>query len=260
MRHDGFAGRSGQQVAAQPDDSARRNFEYDPLAVVNRSHVEQRPFAFGHQFDRLARILLRNVDRQFFDRFALFPVDLLDNHFRLTDLQFVSFAAHRFDQHRQVQHAAPVHDKTIGRSARHHAQRQVLFELAVETFLNVARRHVFSLLAEERRVVDRKQHAHRRFVDCDRFQRLRIFEIADRIADLEPFDADQRANLAAFDPLDFGFAQSVEYHQILDSGLNHRFTVAFGQRDRHPRLQRPARQLADGDPADVRRILQRRDQ
>ena len=124
----------------------------------------------------------------------------------------------------------------------------------------MARGDILALAAEKGRVVDRKQHAHRRLIDRERLERLGIFVIADRVADLEALDADQRADFAAIDALDLRLAEPVEHHQILDARLDHRLAVPLGERDRHARTERAARQLADGDSADVGRIFERSNQ
>ena len=98
--HDGFAGRRRQHVRPQADDAARGDAEFQPRAVAVRRHVRQRAFAFGRQFDDRSRILFGAVHGQLLDRFAFFAVDLLDDYAGLAHLQFVTLAAHGFDQHR----------------------------------------------------------------------------------------------------------------------------------------------------------------
>ena len=124
----------------------------------------------------------------------------------------------------------------------------------------MARGDVFSVLAEEGRVVDREEHRHRGFVDGDGRQRFGILVVADRVADLEAVDAHDGADLAAWNLLDLLLAQSLEDHQVLDSALLHRHAVALGQRDVLPGAERPARDLAHGDTARVGGVFERRDE
>ena len=63
----------------------------------------------------------------------------------------------------------------------------------------MARGNVLPFPTEKWRIINGKQHAHRRLVDSDRFQRFRIFEITDRIADLKSVNPDQRTDLSALD-------------------------------------------------------------
>ena len=56
--------------------------------------------------------------------------------------------------------------------------------------------HKLAIFPEERRIVDRKQHRHRRFVDSDRRQRFRIIGISNRLTDFETFHTDNRTDIA----------------------------------------------------------------
>ena len=118
---------------------------------------------------------------------------------------------------------------------------------------------VFAVLAEERRIVDREKHRHRRFVDGDRGQRFRILVVADRIADFESVDADQGADFTAGHCIDLFLAQTFENHQLLDAALLHRHSVAFGQGDVLSGLQLSARHFTHGDTADVGGVFERGD-
>ena len=132
-----------------------------------------------------------------------------------------------------MKHAPAVNDEAVRRRARYYPQCEVLFQLPVEALLDVARSDEFAVLAEEGRIVDREQHAHRRFVDGDRFERFGVLVIADRVADLEAFDAYQSADFAALHLVHLGFTQSLENHQVFDAGFDHRDAVALGQRNGH---------------------------
>ena len=163
-----FAGRCREHIGSQTDDTARGNRKFEPRTVAVGFHVGQGPLAFGGQFDHCPRVLLGTIDGHLFDRFALLAVDLLDDDLGLSYLEFVTFATHGFDQHREVQHAPSEYDETVGVGSRFDAQGEVFLQLAVEALLDMAGGDVFAVLAEERRVVDREEHRHRRFVDGDR--------------------------------------------------------------------------------------------
>ena len=76
--------------------------------------------------------------------------------------------------------------------------------------------HELALLAEERRVVDAEEHAHRRLIDGNRRKRFRIFEISRGVTYFEAVESDHGTDVTATDLLDLGLAQACEYHQILD--------------------------------------------
>ena len=87
-----------------------------------------------------------------------------------------------------------------------------------------------------------------------------VLVVAYRVADLEPFDAQDGANLAARHFVDLLFAETFEDHQVFDPGLLHRCTVALGQRDVLSRPERAARHLAHGDTARVGGVFERGDE
>ena len=260
MGHDGFAGRGGQHVRAQADDAARGDVEFQARAFAVRGHVGQRAFAARGEVDHRARILLGAIDGHLLDRLAFLAADLLDDDVGLAHLQFVAFAAHGLDQHREVQHAAAEDVERVGRGARGHAQGEILLQFAVEALLDVARGDVFAVLAEEGRVVDREEHRHRGFVDGDGGQRFGILVVADRVADLESLDAHDGADLSAGDLLDLLLAEPLEDHQLLDPGLLHRHAVALGEGDHLARFERSARDLAHGDTPRVGGVFERGDE
>ena len=256
MRDDGFAGRSGEQLVAQADDTARRNVELAQHPVAFRLHAGHGAFAGGNQLDGASRDIGRQVDGQFLHRLALLPVDLLDDHLGLADLKFVTLTAHRFDEYRQVQHATAVHDELVGGIALRHAHGQVLFQFLFQAFADVAAGYIFTVLAEERRIVDRKEHRHRRFVDGDGRQRFRSFEIGEGVPDLEIVDSRNGANIPRQRLGDFHFAQTFEHVQFLDFGLFDR-PVAFDQADVHPLAHFPTGQTPHGNTSGIARIVDR---
>ena len=70
-------------------------------------------------------------------------------------------------------------------------------------------------------------------VDGDRFERFGVLVIADRVTDLEAFDAYQSADFAALHLVHLGFTQSLENHQVFDAGFDHRDAVTLGQCNGH---------------------------
>ena len=96
----------------------------------------------------------------------ILAVDLLVDHLRLSHLQFVALAAHGLHQHREVKHASSAHNPLIRRVLEGlHVEGQVLLQFLLQSVVDMARGHEFTLLAEEWRVVDGKEHRHRGLVD-----------------------------------------------------------------------------------------------
>ena len=117
-------------------------------------------------------ILLANSSGTFMvrllNRLAFYAVDFLVYHLRLAYLKFVALAAHGLDEHREVEHTAPADYPLVGGVAEgSHAQGEVFLQFLLQAVVDVAAGDVFSLLAEEWRVVDCEQHAHRRLVNRD---------------------------------------------------------------------------------------------
>ena len=158
-----------------------------------------------------------------------------------------------------MQHAAAVHDEGVGGKAGLDAEREVLFELALEALLQVAGGDIFSVLPEERRIVDGEEHAHRRLVDGDRRQGLGIVVVGDGIANLESVDAHQGADVAATGFVDIGLAKAFEDHELLDLLLLDN-VIALAEADVLSAAERTAGDAADCDTADVGGILKGTDE
>ena len=77
--------------------------------VVLAFHHCHLTFALCHHIDDTAGRLFREIDSKLLNRFAFYTVNFFNDYLRLTDLQFVSFTTHRFNQHRQVEHATAIY-------------------------------------------------------------------------------------------------------------------------------------------------------
>ena len=102
------AARVRQQLAAQADQSARRNLEvhaHAPGVVI--AHLEHFAAPAAECFHNDADETLRYIDDQALERFKLPAFFRAHNDFRLADHQLEAFAPHRLDQDGQLQFAAP---------------------------------------------------------------------------------------------------------------------------------------------------------
>ena len=116
------------------------------------------------------------------------------------------------------------------------------------------RSHEFSVLAEERGIVDGEEHAHRRLVDGDRRKGLRILAVGDRVADLEAVNAHNSADVTALYAIHIGLSESVEDHQLLDLMLLHN-VIPLAEADLLACLELTSCQFTHGDTSDVRGIF-----
>ena len=102
----------------------------------------------------------RNVDFQYFKRFAHPAVDHLADDGRLADGQLITFAPHRFDQHGQMQHATARNLEGFVVARFFDSQCDVGFQFAHQSCANVACRQILAAawLTGKRRRIDGKQH------------------------------------------------------------------------------------------------------
>ena len=250
VSHDGLALTGREHVGAQADDAPRGNVKADVQAVALALHLSHLALPTRHHINNLARELLGHVHRQFLNGFALLPVDGLINHLRLTHLQFISLASHRFDEHTQVEHAATRHHPVVKAFALAHLQCQVALQLLLQALLDLTACAVLALLAEEGRVVNGKEHAHRRLVDGNRGQRLGLLKVADGVANLEILQPDDGANVAALHLVDLAVAHAFKGMNLLDARLLGR-AVAMTNGHVLTFLERTAMYTAHGDASRI---------
>ena len=174
-------------------------------------HHRHLTFTFGHHIDDTACQLL--------NRLAFYTINFLDDNLRLPYLQFVSFTTHRLDQNRQVQYTTSVNQPWISRISRSHTQSQVLVQFFLQAFINMTRSHIFTIFTEERRVIDCKEHRHRRLINGNGRQSFRFQSIGNCLTNLKTFNTDHSTDITWFYRLYFRTAQSFEYIDFLDLWL-----------------------------------------
>src|SRR5690606_1526462 len=198
----------GQDVVSQTDQSAGRNVKFQVLEVAFWFHYEQLALTLSRQFDYFAGSLLRNVYYQGFDRLAFHTIDVFEGHLWLAYLQFIAFSSHRLDQDRQVKDTSSVYQEFIFRLRGFYSERQVLFGLFHQTVTQVTGGHKLAFSTEERGVVDREEHVHRRLIDADSHQCLRVVCVREGVADLKIIDTSHCANISRECFFNFIFAKT----------------------------------------------------
>ena len=88
------------------------------------------------------------------------------------------------------------------------------FNLLHQALTNLLRSYVLSFLTEERRVVDREQHAHGWLVNLHVRKRLWILSIGDGITNLKPFNTVNRYDLTSAGFFDLRLSETFEGHQL----------------------------------------------
>ena len=108
-------------------------FVFTGLAVAVAFHIGELAAAAAQLFHHRALVVVGHINGEVFIRLAFFAVDVAIHHARLGHGQFEAFAAHVFQQNRQVQFAAardfkhirirgvPRHTSDVLVSVHHHA-------------------------------------------------------------------------------------------------------------------------------------------
>ena len=125
---------------------------------------------------------------------------------------------------------------TFGRetASSPHAQRRVFFRLFEKARAQMTRRDEFPVAAEKGRIVHAENHGNRRLVDGDRGQRFGIFRVADRVRNVEIFDADDAADVSAGDAGTVFPPQALEREKLLYLRRLHRAVALDDDSRRKP--------------------------
>ena len=183
-------------------------------------------------------------------------VDVPEDDLGFPDGQFVALAPHGLDQHGEMQEAAARNRERVAFFARLDAEGHVGFELAIESFLEVAGGQVLTF-AGQRRVIDGEEHAQGRLVDLDARQGHRLIGIGDRVADIDRAQADHRDDVPGLGLLDLDPAELVEHQEIVD-GSGYAHVAGLHQEGLLTATDATGGDPTDGDAADIFGEVQRR--
>src|SRR5215813_5887702 len=184
------AARVGKQLAAQADESARRNpeFEADAAGAVI-AHLGHFATARAERFHDDADEVVGDVDDDALLRLEFAAVFVADDDFGLADHELEAFAAHGFDQDGELEFAAAEDAKGFGRVGIFYADGDVGEQLFLQAIAEVAGGEIAAFAAGKRAGVDGENHRERRLVDDERLERGGAVEFDDAFADLNAFDA-----------------------------------------------------------------------
>ena len=105
-------------------------------ATLSYSHVLEAALAHRQHLRDGAEVLLGHVDRDPVDRLVRLAADLSGDDLGLADGELEALAAHRLDEHRELELAAALHLPRVGPLGGAHAQGHVADELGVEAALH----------------------------------------------------------------------------------------------------------------------------
>ena len=211
-------------------------------------HFQHFAALVADQFDDLSGGTVRHIHGQFLHRFAGLPVDLLADNMRLRDREFIALAAHVLDQDRDMENAASADLEAV--SEFFDPESDIAFRLFEKPFADMAAADEFSFLPEQWRIVDAEHHGKSRFVDRDRRQPFGMLRIGHGIADVDPFDPDDRAEVAAFHCIHILPSDPLENGDLFHGRRNH-CTVALDDRDGFGNIKGPAMHASDPDSTDI---------
>ena len=123
----------------------------------------------------------------------------------------------------------------------------------------MTRSNELTILTKERRIVDREKHRHRRLVDSDRWQWLRLVHVGDCLTDLETIDTDNSANIPGLHGINFRTSQALKYIHFLDPRFHHT-TITLTKHDILALFQLATVYTSYGDTTYILRIIQRSNQ
>ena len=166
--HHAGAARVGEEFAVIADQAARRREERQPqLAAARWPHVLHLGLAPAHLLDDDAGEFLVDVDDDLLDRLEPLAGRRIgaEQHARARDRHLEAFAAHRLDQHAELQFAAAGDLDRVLLAALAHLDRDIALGLAIEALGDHARGDLVAVAPGERRIVDREGHRQGRRID-----------------------------------------------------------------------------------------------
>ena len=188
------------QLKLEADEPAGGDGGLDSRAAISTClHILQDAAAVAQDAHRAVGALVRHLDVDRLERLAVHAVNLAHNYLRAGDQHLVILAAHLLHQNGNLHRTAGRHHKHARQIRILHLDGYIRAHLAHQTVANHAARHILTIAATQRTIVDTELHLHRRRLNLDKRQRLALRVSRQRLADihiLEPGKADNVARLA----------------------------------------------------------------
>ncbi len=125
--------RGVQQPRSQTDQAPGWNREHNVGIGVVSCHFDQLTPAGADQLHHRAELVAGHFDDEALERLFDHAAVAVEDDVRLADRQLIAFAAHRFDEHREMQYAAAEDLERIARIGRLDAEGDVAFQFAFQT-------------------------------------------------------------------------------------------------------------------------------
>src|SRR5450759_338308 len=166
------------------------------------------------------------------------------------DLKLIAFAAHLFDEDRQLELASSRNGEPVGQIAPLNSDGNIGAQLFLDTLTQLVRGHELALCTSKWTVVDHEHHRDCRRFDCQHVQFHRTLRVGDRVSDRDSRYSCKREDLARFHTGDFLAFQPLEDEELED--LAQVFVVAVGEHlDLVSGLQLSPKHAADAETANI---------
>ena len=259
IQQPGAAGVGEELRSIANETTCRRQiFEAHPPIARGR-HLLHATTAPAQLLDDRAGIGLIQIDHDLLVRLQSFAVvSSLEDDLRLGHHHLVAFAAHGFDQHRQVQLPTAQHLEGVGRFGVVHPQRDVRFHFLEQAIMQIARGDVFPVGAGEWPVVRHEIHLHSRLFDLQQREDYGALDLGDGFTDGEVLHTGDRADVARRGLGQFEALQRLEAQDLGDPKFL-AITVSVHAQSALPLLDTPRFDPTDRDVPQVVVVVQGRD-
>ena len=159
-----------------------------------------------------------------------------------------------------MKHASTWHNPAVcGILEWLYTQCKILFQLLLETVIDMTGSDKLTLFAKERRVIDGKEHRHCRLINGDWRQWFWVFIVTEGVTNLKLVQSDDRTDITTFHFSHLLVTHTVKSVYLLDFGLLH-LAVSMRDSNVHSLLQHATMNTSYSDTTGVRTIIQWRDE
>ncbi len=222
-------------------------------------HVDDFALARSQLLHNYAHKLFWNINREMFNRLHQLAINTFGDNLRLTDHQFIAFAAHHFDQDWKLQLATTHHDESVGRAGIFHAQWDIGEQFLLQAFAKMTRSNKSAFAPGEWRHIHRELHGYCRLIDGDRRQRRWILRVGYGLADGDALDSGHSNNIAKFSFGDVRPLQAGKWKQLSDFSFLQR-AIKFRDAYFFAIVHGPVEHTRDGKTSEVVAVVEIGDQ
>ena len=211
----------GHEFISETDQTAGGDIKLKAGGTcTDRLHADQRTLAVGKLLNNSAGVFIRNINVSFLHRLQFFAVLIIpEDNLGLADSEFISLAAHGFNQDGQMQFAAAGNLESIRVLRIFYPEADIGIELTVQTIADMAGCNVFTFTAGQRRVIYDEIHRDGRLGNFLERDWIRIIDGAYGIADMQILNTGQSNDGTDGCALHFRFFQAVKLIQLADADL-----------------------------------------